>query len=81
MNAALATRDQAAVRHFLADDDLTGREQLKVLDLAEGLAQSYLLSAFAGPRSVVWEQAENRRHVQKSLLAFLDRHADAGDSQ
>ncbi len=24
-----------------------------------------------GPRSVVWDQAENRRHVQKALLAFL----------
>lgn len=25
-----------------------------------------------GPQSVVWEQAENRRHVQKAVLAFLD---------
>jgi ornithine carbamoyltransferase len=25
-----------------------------------------------GPRSVVWDEAENRRHVQKALLAFLD---------
>ena len=24
-----------------------------------------------GPRSVVWDEAENRRHVQKALLAFL----------
>ncbi|WP_152364801.1 ornithine carbamoyltransferase [Microlunatus speluncae] len=30
-----------------------------------------------GPQSVVWDQAENRRHAQKALLAFLldpDRH-------
>jgi ornithine carbamoyltransferase len=26
-----------------------------------------------GPQSVVWDEAENRRHVQKALLVFLDR--------
>ena len=25
-----------------------------------------------GPQSVVWDQVENRRHVQKAVLAFLD---------
>jgi ornithine carbamoyltransferase len=30
-----------------------------------------------GPQSVVWEEAENRRHVQKALLAFLDEQATA----
>jgi ornithine carbamoyltransferase len=25
-----------------------------------------------GPQSAVWDEAENRRHVQKALLAFLD---------
>ena len=24
-----------------------------------------------GPRAVVWDEAENRRHVQKALLIFL----------
>jgi ornithine carbamoyltransferase len=28
-----------------------------------------------GPRSVVWDEAENRRHVQKALLAFVDEQA------
>jgi ornithine carbamoyltransferase len=28
-----------------------------------------------GPQSVVWDEAENRRHVQKALLAFLDQQA------
>ena len=28
-----------------------------------------------GPRSVVWDEAENRRHVQKAVLAFLLEHA------
>ncbi|MEV2278831.1 ornithine carbamoyltransferase [Nocardiopsis sp. NPDC049922] len=32
-----------------------------------------------GPQSVVWDEAENRRHAQKALLAFLlDSDADAG---
>jgi ornithine carbamoyltransferase len=25
-----------------------------------------------GPQSVVWDEAANRRHVQKAVLAFLD---------
>ncbi len=28
-----------------------------------------------GPQSVIWDQSENRRHVQKALLIFLDRLA------
>lgn len=28
-----------------------------------------------GPRSVVWDEAENRRHAQKAVLAFLWQHA------
>jgi ornithine carbamoyltransferase len=31
-----------------------------------------------GPQSVVWDEAENRRHVQKALLAFLDEQTRAG---
>jgi ornithine carbamoyltransferase len=30
-----------------------------------------------GPQAVVWDEAENRRHVQKALLAFLDEHSRA----
>ncbi|MGW5878393.1 ornithine carbamoyltransferase [Nocardiopsis terrae] len=32
-----------------------------------------------GPRSVVWDEAENRRHAQKALLAFLLESSDAPD--
>jgi ornithine carbamoyltransferase len=35
-------------------------------------------SVIDGPQSVVWDEAENRRHVQKALLAFLDEQARAG---
>ncbi|GAA2102470.1 ornithine carbamoyltransferase [Microlunatus panaciterrae] len=35
-----------------------------------------------GPQSVVWDEAENRRHAQKALLAFLDeRAAEAGPAR
>lgn len=27
-----------------------------------------------GPQSVVWDEAENRRHVQKAILAWLEAH-------
>ena len=30
-----------------------------------------------GPQSVVWDEAENRRHAQKALLALLDEQAKA----
>jgi ornithine carbamoyltransferase len=30
-----------------------------------------------GPQSVVWDEAENRRHVQKAVLVFLDEAAHA----
>ena len=30
-----------------------------------------------GPRSAVWDEAENRRHVQKAVLVFLDAAARA----
>jgi ornithine carbamoyltransferase len=35
-----------------------------------------------GQQSVVWDEAENRRHVQKAVLAFLDEQArDLGASE
>jgi ornithine carbamoyltransferase len=35
-----------------------------------------------GPQSVVWDEAENRRHAQKALLVFLDEQArDEGQAE
>ena len=31
-----------------------------------------------GPRSVVWDEAENRRHAQKAILTFLVEHLERG---
>jgi ornithine carbamoyltransferase len=28
-----------------------------------------------GPQSVIWDEAENRRHAQKAILTFLAEHA------
>jgi ornithine carbamoyltransferase len=34
-----------------------------------------------GPQSVIWDQAENRRHAQKAILAFLlGRSTTSGSS-
>lgn len=32
-----------------------------------------------GPRSVVWDEAENRRHAQKALIAWLLERAEPGE--
>ena len=34
-----------------------------------------------GPRSVIWDQAENRRHVQKAVLVWLLDPARLGESR
>jgi ornithine carbamoyltransferase len=35
-------------------------------------------SVLDGPRSVVWDEAENRRHAQKAVIAFLVEQSAAG---
>jgi ornithine carbamoyltransferase len=32
-----------------------------------------------GPQSVIWDEAENRRHAQKAIISFLAERADAAD--
>ena len=33
-----------------------------------------------GPRSVVWDEAENRRHAQKAVLAWLLEQSTAEEA-
>jgi ornithine carbamoyltransferase len=34
-----------------------------------------------GPQSVIWDEAENRRHAQKAIMAWLWQHRGAGQDQ
>jgi ornithine carbamoyltransferase len=68
-------------RHFLRDVDLTPAEQSEVLSLAatlkqapydvRSLAEEIDADVFDGPQSVVWDEAENRRHAQKAIITWL----------
>jgi ornithine carbamoyltransferase len=49
-------------RHFLRDDDLSP---------AAHRGEEVSADVIDGPNSVVWEQAENRLHAQKALMAWL----------
>jgi ornithine carbamoyltransferase len=54
------------MRHFLVDDDLSGSEQLAILDLADTLkAEPYRLRPFAGPRTVavLFDKASTRTRI------------------
>jgi ornithine carbamoyltransferase len=54
------------MRHFLVDDDLSGAEQLAILDVADTLkAEPYRLRPFAGPRTVavLFDKASTRTRI------------------
>jgi len=58
--------------HFLRDDDLDQAQQAEVLSLAAAMkAGRYARRPLDSPASAVWDQAENRLHAQKALLAWL----------
>jgi len=58
--------------HFLRDDDLDQAQQADVLSLAAAMkTDRYARRPLDGPASAVWDQAENRLHAQKALLAWL----------
>ena len=64
----------AALRPYQLDEDklALGRPDCVVLHcLPAHRGEEITAAVLDGPRSVVWDQAENRRHAQKALLAWL----------
>jgi ornithine carbamoyltransferase len=55
--------------------DLADREAIVLHCLPAYRGMEIDAAVIDGPQSVVWDEAENRRHVQKALLTFLFQHA------
>jgi ornithine carbamoyltransferase len=55
--------------------DLADREAIVLHCLPAYRGKEIEAAVIDGAQSVVWDEAENRRHVQKALLAFLDEQA------
>jgi ornithine carbamoyltransferase len=56
--------------------DLADREAIVLHCLPAYRGKEIDAAVIDGPQSAVWEEAENRRHVQKALLSFLAEHAE-----
>ena len=80
---SMGSEDQAAEREqvfasYQVDQALLDRasDQVIVLHcLPAYRGKEITAEVLDGPRSVIWDQAENRRHVQKAVLAWLLAHA------
>jgi ornithine carbamoyltransferase len=55
--------------------DLADREAIVLHCLPAYRGKEIDTAVIDGAQSVVWDEAENRRHAQKALLAFLDEQA------
>jgi len=86
---SMGSEDQAAERErvfadYQVDDALVGRARdhaivLHCLPAYRG--KEITAEVLDGPRSVIWDQAENRRHVQKAVLVWLLDPARLGESR
>jgi ornithine carbamoyltransferase len=74
----------AAFAPFQVDEALLGRADTDVLFLhclPAYRGKEVSEAVLEGPRSVVWDEAENRRHAQKAVLTFLlERSGQVGPS-
>jgi ornithine carbamoyltransferase len=68
-----AQRLEALAEYQLNQDlvDLASRESIVMHCLPAHRGEEITADVMDGPRSVVWDQAENRMHSQKALLAYL----------
>ncbi|WP_067607597.1 ornithine carbamoyltransferase [Nocardiopsis listeri] len=65
---------EAPFRPYIVDEALmeaTHPESIVLHCLPAYRGKEITAGVIDGPRSVVWDEAENRRHAQKALLAFL----------
>ncbi|MCP3869580.1 MAG: ornithine carbamoyltransferase [Gammaproteobacteria bacterium] len=69
-----------AFKNYQVDDALmerTGSDALFMHCLPAHRGEEVSASVIDGPRSVVWDEAENRLHAQKALLELLMSHKQA----
>lgn len=65
---------RAALERYRVDEELVSlgaRDVIVMHCLPAHRGEEITAAVIDGPRSVVWEQAENRLHAQKALLAWL----------
>ncbi len=80
---SMGDEDEAAERAlpflpYPVDDTLLGHEnddEIVLHCLPDYLGKEISAELVDGPRSAVWDEAENRLHAQKALLTFLLEHA------
>jgi ornithine carbamoyltransferase len=78
MGMADAPERTAALAPFQVNDDLlalAGPDAIVLHCLPAHRGEEITAAVLDGPASVVWDQAENRLHAQKALLAWLLEHS------
>ena len=69
-----ASARREALRPYRVDDallDLARPDAVAMHDLPAHAGEEITAEVLYGPRQRIWDQAENRRHVQKALLEWL----------